>query len=177
MSELPFLRQIDNIFTEEECKELIERANKVGWKDIDRGIATYKRVTIVDKDLADLLFKKIKDLDLIGTHFNGSRITGLNEFFRFSKYEPGEKFNMHKDGFNVNKAGDRSIMTLNIFLNDDFDGGETDFYLEDRTTLRFSCKPKPGRGALFYSQQYHCGNEVLNGYKYLIRTDVMVAPF
>jgi len=175
MSQLPFLHQIDNLFTVEECKELIERANKEGWKDVDRDIATYRRVTIVDKRLSASLFKKIRGL--LGSHYQGKRITGLNELFRFSKYEPGEKFEMHKDGFNVNRAGDRSIMTLNIFLNDDFDGGETDFYLGDRTTLRFSCKPKPGRGALFDSQQYHCGNEVRNGYKYLIRTDVMATIF
>lgn len=41
-------------------------------------------------------------------------------------------------------------MTLNIFLNDQFDGGETDFFYENKTK-RLSAKPKPGRAALFDS--------------------------
>ena len=65
-------------------------------------------------------------------------------------------------------------MTLNIFLNDNFEGGETEF-LYNNKTLRYSAKPKLGRGALFDAQQYHRGNVVMNGNKYLMRTDVMVS--
>ena len=68
----------------------------------------------------------------------------------------------------------RSCLTLNIFLNDDFEGGETDFLFDDKQTLRFSAKPKAGRAMLFYSQQYHRGNKVTKGEKYLLRTDIMI---
>jgi len=36
-------------------------------------------------------------------------------------------------------------------------------------------KPKTGRASLFDSQQNHCGNKVTSGYKFLLRTDVMVS--
>ena len=83
-----------------------------------------------------------------------------------------------------------SIMKLDPYLNVDpgtmspfqhgevfvlDDGGETDFYEVDRKTLFYSVKPKPGRGGLFDSQIYHCGNKVTKGCKYLLRTDVMVS--
>lgn len=170
---MKYLNQIDEVFSEQECQILIQIANQKEWVDVDRGIASYQRVMIDDAELAGMLFKRLQDQGIIGSQYNGKQIKCLNERFRFSKYKPGQHFGMHKDGINVNQQGYRSIMTLNIFLNDNFDGGETDFYLEDKSTLRFSCKPKTGRGALFDSQQFHCGNEVKNGYKYLIRTDVM----
>jgi hypothetical protein len=64
--------------------------------------------------------------------------------------------------------------TLNIFLNDNFEGGETTFYEKDGKTTRFVCKPKAGRGAFFYSQQFHEGNKILSGNKFLIRTDLFI---
>jgi predicted 2-oxoglutarate/Fe(II)-dependent dioxygenase YbiX len=107
--------------------------------------------------------------------FSGNQVTGLNDHFRFSKYHPGQQFGIHRDGINQDATGARSALTLNIFLNDDFEGGSTDFFhTRNEDDLRFSVKPKPGRGALFFAQQYHCGRQVTKGFKYLLRTDVMV---
>lgn len=64
------------------------------------------------------------------------------------------------------------IFTLNIFLNDDFEGGHTTFYHDD-FSLRYDVEPKVGRAALFDANQLHCGTRVLSPYKYLMRTDVM----
>ena len=129
---------------------------------------------IVDKELAADLFNRVKQY--IPAMINGFKVVGLNDHFRFSKYHPGGKFDVHKDGFNQDSQGNRSVWTLNIFLNRDFDGGETVFYY-DTMQHRFTAKPKRGRGMLFDSQQYHCGNQVSNGKKYLIRTDVMIRPY
>jgi len=46
--------------------------------------------------------------------------------------------------------------------------------MNNAETLRYSAKPKSGRGALFWAKQYHCGNKVIKGNKYLLRIDVMV---
>lgn len=128
---------------------------------------------LIDKDLANKLYQRIGNR--IPKYFNGCRVVGLNDHFRMSKYYPGGYFLTHQDGYNQDGEGNRSVMTLNIFLNDDFTGGETDFFFEDGS-LRFSAKPKPGRGALFDHQHVHCGNKV-NGIKYLLRTDIMVTQF
>ena len=158
-------------FGADECKELIQRCENKGLVEVERSIALYNRSVIIDPDLATKLYTQLKDI--IPSTFNGQQVVGLNDHFRFSKYDPGGRFEMHKDGFNQDSKGNRSAMTLNIFLNDDFEGGETDFF-DDNKSFIFSAKPKPGRGALFDSQHYHQGNVVRNGNKYLLRTDVMV---
>lgn len=94
--------------------------------------------------------------------------------FRIAKYTNGGEFKLHRDKMNQDENENRSYLTLNIFLNKNFDGGETDFYLDDKITKRLSVKPDVGRAALFYFNQYHCGNKVINGEKYLLRTDVMI---
>ena len=74
-----------------------------------------------------------------------------------------------------------SMFTLNIFLNENFSGGETDFFNSCNTNdLQFSIKPKTGRAGLFYAKQWHACNKVNfdttkgQTYKYLLRTDIMV---
>jgi len=167
-----YLWQIDNIFTPEQCEKLINYLDSKEYHKVTRGdMASYKRQIIVDRSLADYLFKRLKSI--IPEFYKDHKLIYMNDHFRVSKYKPGEEFKMHRDGVNVDSKGNRSVLTLNIFLNDKFDGGETDFFTDDRKKVLFSCKPKAGRGALFDHNNYHCGNEVKNGYKYLIRTDVM----
>ncbi len=161
----------DDLFTKEECQKLIEFFDSSETKFIDRGIAEYYRVEEDSEPMALKLWDKIKDH--LPSHYEGNRITCLNTHFRYSKYEHGMEFEQHRDGVNQDKNGYRSIFTLNIFLNDEFEGGETDF-LDDSGKLIVSAKPKPGRGALFDRRILHRGNKVLNGCKYLLRTDVMM---
>jgi predicted 2-oxoglutarate/Fe(II)-dependent dioxygenase YbiX len=97
----------------------------------------------------------------------------LNESFRFSKYTDGGFFDTHQDAVNQDRHGRRSIMTVNIFLNSAFSGGETDF-LYDNKILRTQAMPAAGRGAIFDQQIWHRGNKVTNGTKYMLRTDVML---
>ena len=151
-----------------------------GFQHQDRGNAFYGRVTgIMEFDgqpLNELLWNRLHHI--IPTHVHGKPVCGLNDHFRFSKYHKGQFFDIHKDGINQDSKGNMSALTLNIFLNEDFKGGETDFFNSfDRNDLRFSITPKIGRGGLFYAHQYHSGNEILEGTKYLLRTDVMVKDF
>jgi prolyl 4-hydroxylase len=163
-----FLQIIDNILSPVECTYFMDIIAKSENKIERPDFASYYREKFVNHGFANEMFKRI-------TPYlpNDERFLGVNEVFRISKYDEGGEFKLHKDGFNQSSVG-RSYLTLNIFLNDDFEGGETDFYMDDKQTLRYSAKPKAGRGALFYSQQYHCGNKVLSGKKYLLRTDVMI---
>jgi len=88
-------------------------------------------------------------------------------------FRPGEEFKKHADGINQDKYGNRSRYTVNIFLNDDFTGGETTFWIGVGGERKVAY-PKAGRGAVFTRETLHCGNRVLTGQKFLIRTDVMV---
>lgn len=175
---MKYLRVINDLLTADECTKLIHFFESQPTQHIDRvGFAEYERVEMDDPGLAQELWRRLKNIpDLqIPSSLHGGQTVGLNEHFRFSKYHPGMEFDIHKDGVNQDRHGHRSAYTLNIFLNEDFEGGETDFFLENnRDSLRFSVTPQIGKAALFDAQQYHSGNRVTRGFKYLLRTDLMV---
>jgi hypothetical protein len=171
---MKFLKVLDNILSKDECLKLIDYFENQNSHFVDRGIAEYYRVIKDDKEFADKLWNRIKDK--IPKEYNGSKIIGLNSYFRFSKYEDGMEFGKHKDGDNQDSNGNRSVYTLNIFLNKEFEGGETIFYDEDDKEIIVAV-PEPGRGAIFNTQIVHRGAKVVNGLKYLLRTDIMIGIY
>ena len=167
-----FLVVIDNLLSPEECDNIISTYDNNKLEQITRGdIANYDRAMFINQELATELFKRIKHET--PEFYNKNHLVCCNDHFRFSKYHVGQKFGIHKDGFNQDSEGRRSILTLNIFLNDNFVGGSTKFFYDFQGTERFEAVPKKGSGVLFDSQQYHAGSLVIEGNKYLLRTDVM----
>jgi hypothetical protein len=59
-----------------------------------------------------------------------------------------------------------------VYLNQGFEGGETNFYREDRRH-RLQVEPEKGKALVFWHPQLHEGAAVLQGRKYVLRTDVM----
>lgn len=160
---------VDNLLTEDECRDFIKQFDISGTLEhCDRGIALYDRTTWISPEFADTIYKRI--YGILPEKIRDKVI--VNSYFRFSKYNDGGFFDIHRDGINQDSKGRRAIMTINIFLNSGFKGGETDFLFEDKT-LAFQAVPKPGRAAIFDREILHRGNGVLGGYKYLLRTDVM----
>jgi prolyl 4-hydroxylase len=171
---MDFVYQIDNLLTPEECQKYMDMfKNKGDVENIDDKHRKYHRVQFNDQELADKLYEKVKS-------YLSNKIKiiadGMNEHIRLSMYDPKQFFGIHKDGTNFDKNNKQrmSYATLNIFLNDNFEGGATTFYEKDKSTVKFVCKPKMGSGAFFYSQQFHEGNKIISGHKFLIRTDFMI---
>ena len=171
---MDFVYQIDNLLTEEECKKYIDMYKNLECiEEINDKHRKYNRIQFDNQELADKLYQKIKT-------YLPNKIKkiadGMNGHIRLSMYYPGQFFGIHKDGINFDKNNKSrmSYATLNIFLNDNFEGGETTFYEKDMKTVKFVCKPKTGSGSFFYSQQYHEGNKIISGNKYLLRTDFMI---
>jgi prolyl 4-hydroxylase len=100
------------------------------------------------------------------------RAVGLNERFRFYRYDPGQKFAPHFDGCFERSDRERSQLTFMVYLNADFTGGETKFYDADQQ-LHVIVRPEPGMALAFAHPQLHEGAEVVSGRKYVLRTDVM----
>jgi len=177
------LRQLDDLLSPVECADMLRRADgiqddvlsNVAWHPCRN--AMYDQVVMVDQALAAKLWRRVQPY--VPTKYGGYHLLYLNSYFRFSRYPPGGYFPMHLDGCNEDKhaSGETTCayFTLNIFLNDDFDGGHTDFFnkMKGEKKPRFSVQPKTGRAALFWSAQPHRGNRVTRGTKYLLRTDVM----
>ena len=169
-----FLHSIDGLLTKEECKHYIGFfSDPIKVEDINDTHRKYHRVQFDDENLANQLYNKVKAY--IPKKIKKISV-GLNSHFRMSKYDEGQFFGIHKDGINFDQKNKQnmSYATLNIFLNDDFEGGETVFYENDKKTISLLCKPKTGSGSFFYSQQWHEGAKLLSGYKYLLRTDLMI---
>ena len=166
-----FFDILDGILTLDECTFLIQKFTNEELKPLQNSMADYDRGIWDDETWSDKIFQRVKP-------FLPEEIrdkVGVNTYLRFSKYKDGGRFDRHVDGVNQDKYGRRTIMTINIFLNsaDEFQGGETEFY-DDAGQLVYRAVPKAGRGAVFDRGIPHCGNVVHGGYKYLIRTDVMM---
>ena len=180
---------IDNLLTPSECLELISKANNVPssagsrpWHYPGTG-GKYSRAIMVDPQLADDLWKRVKHY--LPDTMRGYKLLYLNPHFRFSRYRKGGLFHTHCDGKNYDTSrsdvSTESLLTLNIFLNSEGDplfdlkGGSTTFFdgQASNLTKRITVQAKAGTAALFWAEQYHRGDEVIDGYKYLLRTDVM----
>ena len=172
---------IRGFFTPEECDSFIARSEQAGFDDATintlGGVVTNKdirdnaRLILDDRSLADTLWERLRQF--IPATLEEWRVLGLNERFRFYRYDPGQKFAMHFDGYFQRSNGERSQLTFMVYLNDDFTGGETKFYQEDGSLLRVSVRPERGMALLFAHLQLHEGAPVVRGRKYVLRTDVM----
>ena len=94
---------------------------------------------------------------------------GLNERFRFYRYRPGQYFKAHYDGYYARPEGSaRSVFTLMLYLSDVEAGGGTRFH-----DARGTVTPREGMACGFVHDQLHAGEPVLQGEKWVLRTDVM----
>jgi prolyl 4-hydroxylase len=167
---------IQNFLSIEECNDLIRDSELIGYEEAKvqapgnrqimlKNVRNNDRIMYENNQLANELFEKAKPF-LIHSIGNYDLI-GLNEMFRFYKYSKGQSFKMHKDGSYERNETECSFYTFLIYLNDDFDGGETEF------ENLFTVNPKTGDLLVFYHPLRHEGKEVTSGFKYALRSDVM----
>lgn len=166
---------IPNFLTAEECDELIVRSEAIGYEEakvnIDGAQKTMKsvrdneRVLFADMVYAFQLWKKLKAY--IRPVIGNSYAIGLNELFRFYRYTPGQRFKMHRDGSYVRNDTEFSYYTFMIYLNDDYEGGQTKFQSGEYVD------PQKGSALIFQHNLMHEGAAVKSGTKYVLRTDVM----
>lgn len=91
---------------------------------------------------------------------------GLNTRLRFYKYYPGERFSPHHDlAYEASKTI-RTFLTVIIYLNDEYEGGQTKF--ESQVV-----EPRTGMALIFPHELRHEGISVIADIKYVLRTDVM----
>jgi hypothetical protein len=184
-----FYVPVDGLLTAEECTAFIRDMDRAdNLRAVDSAIAAYDRGVLVSDVWAERLWQRVRPL----MPADIAAVAHCNTHIRFSKYHPGQCFEVHRDGLNQDARGYRTKFTVNIFLNDGFQGGETDFLDESRNdrcigqdgphlvslsesrVLVYRAMPAPGRGMVFDREILHRGNMVQGGYKYLLRTDVMV---
>ncbi|KYQ91724.1 hypothetical protein DLAC_07506 [Tieghemostelium lacteum] len=184
---------IHNVLSKKECLYYIEESNKRGYKTIEKEFPQeYRNNTRFfgkSQQLSEGLWKRMlpffQSSDLEGVKpygFDQSGVwvpVGLDDCFTFGRYEPGGRFKPHFDATYAENPDKRSIYTIQIYLNDDYEGGKTNFYkLEnpldtEKHQLVESVTPRTGSAVIFNHDTLHEGAEVTNGVKYIVRVDMM----
>ncbi len=167
---------ISEFFSSAECDAYIALSEARRFRDAPietslgpvmmKDVRNNTRAIIDDPRLAQLVWERARLY--VPSSLAGHRAIGVNERFRFYRYDPGQAFRWHRDGYFERPNGERSRLTLMIYLNDEFEGGETLF--EDKII-----RPVLGSALFFVHHLLHEGGEVKRGRKYVMRTDVMYA--
>jgi prolyl 4-hydroxylase len=168
---------VPHVLSAQECAALVAHAEALGFEaapiTTPRGfvmapsVRNNTRVMLDDEARAAALWERLSPV--IPQRRGAWRATGLNERLRFYRYEPGQRFKWHHDGAFERTPDERSHLTLMIYLNDDFVGGQTEFALDETLGVR----PQTGMALLFHHPVLHQGAAVLQGVTYVLRTDVM----
>lgn len=188
----PRISAVTNFLTSQECDWLIEGA-RVGRR---RALVNVDSAAMVESDgrtntetdytianasvmLAVVRERIANTLGLASSHFEGSKLL---------HYDPGQKFGLHADFQDTRKPelarevelrGQR-VATFLIYLNDDFEGGETDF---PEANVRF--KGKRGDALMFWNvdkrgapdfRTVHAGLPPTRGQKWLFSQWVRSKP-
>lgn len=168
---------ISDIFTRNECSQLIQRAESIGFEaasvrtangpQMITQIRNNDRVVLSDTKLAaDMWHRIVSFLPVI----DGGHACGVDSQIRFYRYLPGQQFKRHKDGFVTNKLGQTSKLSYLVYLNNDCEGGSTIFrdYRHingTREKIQHIVSPTAGTALLFRHEQWHEGSPVTAGVK------------
>jgi DNA-binding beta-propeller fold protein YncE len=163
----------DALIRELECRgfERTGAAYPRGYRDNDR-------LVFDDATRAARLFERVAATLPRELVFEDARwrLAGLNSRFRACRYRDGQAFCIHRDGPHIPDDDTRSLLTLQIYLDDGdhMAGGRTRFYADrDGRDHWAAITPVRGTAIVFDHRVWHDGEAVTAGTKHVIRTDVM----
>lgn len=192
---------LENFFSEKECEHYIKETEKIGYKSMEKEYPkeyrNCERICLLSSELSSLIWerlkmflneKDVKDKKPMDFYSEGIwKPKEVNPCLKFSKYYQGQKFKPHVDGLWSPNENEVTIHTILIYLNDNFEGGNTNFIKAPKTKdvlLSFldpkqkyevydTFKPKKGSALIFSGDLLHEGEVITNGVKYLIRTELI----
>ncbi|KAJ4290820.1 hypothetical protein N0V90_010015 [Kalmusia sp. IMI 367209] len=200
---VPHLRVIRDVLTPSECASIIAAGETLDFipdaplrpQGEDTSILAHNFYWIVDDTFHDALWTRVAQF--VPGVAGGRKVRGINRRFRVYRYVPGAEYRCHIDGawppsgidpvsdayqYDASPASARqsSLYTFLIYLNDDFKGGETTFFIpsmKEGVLNAYPVKPVMGSVAVFPHGEaqdalLHEGTGVVEGAKYVIRTDV-----
>ncbi|MES2638330.1 MAG: 2OG-Fe(II) oxygenase [Myxococcota bacterium] len=167
------MKTIPGVLTASECASHIARAEAAGFDEAPittrtgfvrrPDIRNNTRVMVDDAPFVATLWRKLARHAL---PVPGATPIGLNERLRYYRYDPGQFFAPHHDGAFVRSETERTFVTVIVYLNDDYLGGET--IVAGEPVL-----PREGQALLFHHPVLHEGAPVDMGRKYVLRTDIL----
>lgn len=167
-----------HFFDDSDCGQQILKFSEE-TKQIEK-LQTRKRIQFDSPTLAESIFDKLKNnkilyqaLKIVSDKNGDWRMKSCNPHFRLVKYEHGDEFGLHEDGFYWDSAKLRSFASVTIYLNtiESQHGGATIF---PDHGLRIN--PVKGTALIFAVDDiFHRGEKILTTdvTKYILRTDIM----
>ncbi|MEM6297427.1 MAG: 2OG-Fe(II) oxygenase [Bacteroidota bacterium] len=161
---------IEDFLSLEECKQFIGIGEETGYEiahvdeKVKIEVRNNDRVFYESSVLSESLFSRLRPC--LPPKVGYRTVCGLNERFRLYRYRAGHRFRGHQDGSFIRSATEASYFTCLLYLNEDFEGGQTTF-------IDQVIQPKTGMALIFWHKLWHEGQEVTSGEKHVLRTDVM----
>lgn len=149
---------LGRIFTEDECRNILNSLDNVEWKRFNHNIkeenfvCDYYLIEYNENEFVTNAFKNI-----INSSFS-FKVDTVNIFLL--KYLTGGSFGRHTDRKSSSEHHKDYIYNINVLLNDEFEGGE--FYLND-TKLEGNT---PGIAYTYNSFEFHEVKPVTSGIRY-----------
>lgn len=100
------------------------------------------------------------------------KFDGVTKYVMYAVLEPGQSFPIHTDTGAEFSEECESKFTVLIYLNDDFDGGKTQFF-DNNFVKTCSICPKRGRTLVFDIDLFHAGMSIESGTKLWIGTELV----
>ena len=159
---------IENLLTSEECDEYIKYINIKEIEQLEKypskGYNKPRYIGYVEnQEQANEFWNKLKDV--VPQEYNGRKLKRILDIVPVAKYKnPGtDGTTIHTDIIH----SDDIVYASVIYLNDDFEEGETGVFT-DNDILIHKTTPKKGDGILFHIKMRHRGYPT-KGEKYIIR--------
>ena len=172
----PLVWEVDAALSTTRCDQYIQKLRQHQQEqapvitregvEVDLKVRDNTRVMWDDEAEANELLSLVKST--VPEKLLGKALKGGNPRLRLYRYQPGQHHAAHWDTVVELPGGVQSLLTLVFYLNDDFEGGQTDF-----PELRKTVTPRKGRALLFQHRVLHEACRVLSGEKYVLRTDIL----
>lgn len=180
---VPMIGRVPALYSHAECAAILDGVRDAEWlpgtvnraagREVDTRVRDNLIAIVHDPAVGATLWARITPHlpARMSTAWDGPRRTvaahGLFEPLRVYRYEVGHHFGLHSDQ-SYTRDDARSLLTLLLYLDEDFDGGETEFP-EERQTIA----PRAGDALWFQHAVLHAGKHVTRGTKHVLRTDVL----
>lgn len=178
---------VKSAFNADFCEQIISE-KKQSFKGAKTHFPTSyrnnERQVLDSQALSSLLFQEIKNyipneikIEGISKEECGNwELDCLNSRIRICRYLPNQYFNKHLDGVHFISKSKQSKLTFMIYLNgnEDFTGGRTLFFdSKENESIIGSYQPKKGDLIIFDHNLWHSGEQVEQGEKYILRSDII----
>eukprot|EP00656_Telonema_subtile_P027084 TRINITY_DN29080_c0_g1_i3.p1 TRINITY_DN29080_c0_g1~~TRINITY_DN29080_c0_g1_i3.p1 ORF type:complete len:285 (-),score=54.47 TRINITY_DN29080_c0_g1_i3:310-1164(-) len=192
------LKVLDNVFSAAECQELCSRIEAqyetqraTDPKNLQKFGPRFALLTSCEEGTAQPPEEWLREQlwERVAPHLpqvlSGGELVGLPKSrLLLTRYTEGERLKGHRDTFFIGPAESRSLVTLQLYLSENFEGGRTRFCsqaqyestaTQRRKAVAQSCNiaPRVGRVAVFEHSAYHMALPVKGGVKYGCRADVL----